>query len=289
MYKQHHDKRTIIHGTGQLFFCRGADTEAEAIARGLEDYQLIDEIGITTRGDVREKMIVNRGKRRLGKASSKATEESYTITFGQLGFRNLAMLFNADIDRDWGGEAADNIQTGLSATAGSAWDFDAGSDGSPNNVGRWYPVLNASGTRVRDITAITLAGVKAVYGAAGSATALAEGIDFNVDLKLGLIQFLTSIDDDVITPTITSKTITAGSVEYLKKLVPGETAFIEGIACLHFWDDDDEDNLALSHEYFLARLQPTTGPTFNDDYATCQATLKVLEEGRILARPDSDY
>lgn len=288
-YKQHHDKRTIIHGTGQMFAARGAETEAAAIAAGLEDFQLIDEIGITTRADIREKMVTLRGQRRLGKASSKMTEESYTVTLGQLGFRNTAMLYNANPDRDWGSEAADNIQTGLSAVAGSAWDFDESSDGVANVAGRWYPVLNSSGVRVKDITALSLAGTLSAYGAAADGTALAEGIDYKLDGKLGMVQFLRAIDDDVITPTITSKTITAADKEYLKKLVPGERAFIEGMFCIYFWDDDDDDNLALCHEYFLGRLSPNTGPSFNDEYVTVQANLKVLEEGRVLARPDGDY
>ena len=125
---------------------------------------------------------------------------------------------------------------------------------------------------------------------AWDSTALAHNIDYVRDEKLGMVKFLKSIDDDVITPTITSKTISSTSGEYLKKLVPGEKAFVEGYFMVYFWDDDEDGNLALCHEYIYGRLRPTQGPTFNQDYVTVKVQLIVLadDRGEVLVRPDTD-
>lgn len=289
MYTQYHDRRTIITGTGQLFMARKARTAAEAIAQGFEDFQLVDEIQIIPKSETRDKYVTNRGRKVLGKSSNRMIDDSYETTLGQLGYRNLGILYHGNPDYDWGAEAADNAQTGLSAVAGTAWNFNTGSSGVANVVGRWYPIRAASGTPHTDITACTFAGALSAYGSGGASTTLAEGIDYVLDKKLGMVQFKKSISNDTITPTITSKTISATSKEYLKKIKPGQLATIDGIFRVLFWDDEDDSNLAFHHQDFYGRLSANGGPTANDDFMSLKVTIKVIQPGIVLARPDAEF
>ncbi|MDP0498675.1 MAG: hypothetical protein Q7P63_01120 [Verrucomicrobiota bacterium JB022] len=235
--------------------------------------------------ETKTKMVPVRGIKRPVGAHTTKIEPKYNVTSNELSQKIVNMVFFTDADYDFGSAGADNAQTGLSAVAGTAWDFDATSTGEAVKAGDCTDVLDASGKPVQAITAIVLAGVNSAYGAAGDSTTLAEGIDYRLDPLLGQIVWLKPIDDDVITPTITSETITSTSRNYMRKLKPNRKGFIERMCRIFWYDQDDESNWVMAHKDFLARFTVTSGFTADGEAdAEPQVEITVLTDGYMLKR-----
>lgn len=226
-----------------------------------------------------------RGLRRPAKSHTTSIEPKYEVSVNELGDEVLDMIFFVDANHDFGAAGADNVQAGLSAVAGTAYDFDAGADGAAIGAGDRVDVLDAAGKRVQHVTAIALLGVALNYGAATDQAALVEGVDYELDGALGQIRFLKAIADDVITPTITSETITTASKNYMTKRKPNRVGYIERMCRIYWFDQDPDSNWAMAHEDFLARFSVTGG--FNADGeadAEAKLEIEVLSDGDVYKR-----
>jgi len=222
--------------------------------------------------------------RPLGSHTSGITP-SWSVNLRSAKRDNLDFLYNVDPDHDFGSAGSDNAQSAISAAAGTAFDFDEGADGAGVLRGDRVDLLDASGNRVMHVTSVTLAGTQSNYGATGSATALLEGTDFEVDYLEGQILFLRDIADDVITPTFTAPAITSASELYLVKRKP----FLLGSYRRHWrvlTTDQDERNPRVVGLYdFFGELAPS-GSSQNDGSAAFegQYTLTYISGGYLYTR-----
>lgn len=281
--QQDHKLDALFTGTADIHFARGAANLDDTKVIPWDTLGNLPKVTVNVSAEFKEHMGSYRGRKKLDRTTATEMKIEYQATADEFDWRNLGFLFFGDPDYDWGAQASDNSQTGLSAAAGAPFDFDAGDDGVANRINGYYDLYDTNGKRVTDITAVTLAGTNLNYGSGGDQAALVEGIDFVVDKKLGGVRFLVSINDDVITPTITSKTITSSSDEYMQYMKVLEKAFAEGMCRVFIWDDDDKSNLVWSHEDFKARISVEGGPEVNgDDWSEMNLVIKVtVPEGFI--------
>lgn len=283
------NERQMIIGDAEFFFSPDASSAAAALASGYQKFCAVDELGLSTETEVKSKSIACRGQKRKVKSVNRMMGLKYKLTLAELGPKQLAMVYFGDPDYTFA-DAAHNGQAALVATAGTPWNFDVANGGTAYKAGRYMAVRSAAGKEVTDLTALTLTGADAQYGAAGNSTALVEGIDYSVDLKTGLVTFSRAINGDVITPTITAKAITSDSDEFLTRIRVMSKATHKGMARLYVWDDDAKSNLALRHTDFHCQVTVSTAPTFKDDFATVEIEVEVLDivPSDIYCRPDVD-
>lgn len=173
----------------------------------------------------------------------------------------------------------DNAQTGLSAVAGTAWSLVGA------RAGDRFDILNASGKRVWGVTALTIAGTEEAYGAAGTATAPAEGIDWELDRSTCQIVLLQDSPDDTWTPTITSPTIAAGHALYMARRKPMRLAFLEVPTRIMFYQPDGTGSgreLVMWHDEFMASIFATAGHNADGDAdSTYTLDISILTEGQL--------
>lgn len=226
-----------------------------------------------------------RGLKRPLKSHTTGIDPKYEVTVNELRDDVLDMIFFVDTTHDFGSGGADNAQTGLSAAAGTAFDFDAGDDGVAVAAGERVDILNASGGHVTHVTAIVLTGVNLAYGPDEDQAALVEGVDYELDGDVGQIRFLKAINDDVISTSITSETITAVSSNYMIKRKPNRIGYIERMCRIFWWDQDNDSNWVIWHKDFKARFSVSDG--FNADGeadAEAKLEIEILTDGEIWKR-----
>jgi len=177
-----------------------------------------------------------------------------------LGIGELGLLYHGTE------RSGSTARAALANVAGTAYNFDTGAAGVASVKGKGFQLLDANGNLAHDLAAVTVTGGNAVYGAGADSASLAEGIDYEVDLKLGYITFRDVIDDDVISINLTAPAIAEGTVlGYMQKLKPGSKFTHRGFGNLYAFDDDEEDNLAFKHLDFQFEMTATSGPTLGDD------------------------
>ena len=232
----------------------------------------------TTMGNIR-------GFKRTLKSFTTSIDPKYEVTANELSRDVLDMVLFVEPDHDFGIEGADNVQTGLSATAGSSFDFDAGSSGTAIAAGERVDILDATGKLVTQVTGIVLTGVNANYGPGADQNALVEGVDYELDGNVGQIRFIKPINDDVISTNITSQTITSASSNYMVKRKPNRVGSREWLTRIFWWDQDDLSNWVMWHKDFRARFHITDG--FNADGeadAEAKMEIQILTDGEIWKR-----
>jgi hypothetical protein len=125
-----------------------------------------------------------------------------------------------------------------------------------------YDVLDINGARVRDLTAVTFA-------------SKAEGVDFEVDYKLGRVRFLTSQTASV-TPSITAAAIASGDANSLYGLTPLSQNVFQGIGRLVVFDENRRNQIALAHEDFGCEVEIDGGADVKtDDYSDLSLMVSV--------------
>lgn len=276
---------------GEFYFSPGAKTAAQANQNGFVKFACLDQLATEVEVDIKEKTMSCRGRRRKVDKKNRLMTIKYKPTLAALGYNAATLLNFGDPDHDFGSEDPDNRQTALSAVAGQALAFDEANAGVAYKHGRSIQLKDANGNDVTDIEQLTLVGSQAQYGAALDNTDLVEGIDFELDKKLGMVTFNRDIANDTIIPTITSIEIDGNSVEFLKRIAPFKKSIYEGIARIYFFDDDDS-SLFMKHIDFYCSLHPTTAPTAGEDYMTAEVEIEVLDTNltsSLYVRPDKDF
>lgn len=203
---------------------------------------------------MRSSMVSISGLRRQGRSHETGSEPKIKLTVNEFTDEVARIALGDDPTFDYGSAGSDNAQTGLSAAAGTAWNFNTGSSGVAVVAGQRTQIYDASGARVMDVTAVVLSGAVAQYGAAGDSMTLAEDVDYKLDPQTGEILWLKAISNDTVTPTITSNTITATSKNYASKIKAFLKGFKERYFMLRCYDQDDDFNMALWSEDIHGRI-----------------------------------
>jgi len=276
------NKRDLLTLTAEVHI---ADSAVLSAASRWTDLGNIPGLQYNPNAENKTVMIVRRGLKRPGKSHTTAIEPKYEVTSNELSDEVLDMIFFVDAEHDFGSEGADNAQTGISAVDGTDFDFDEGADGAGVLAGQRTDILDANGKHVHQITALALVGVATNYGPAEDSATLVEGVDYELDADIGQIRWLKAINNDVITPTITSETITSSSKKYMRKRKPNRVGYVERMCRIFWWDQDNDSNWVMLHKDFLARFSVDGG--FNADGeadAESKLMIEVLSDGEIWKR-----
>src|SRR6266480_53132 len=206
-----HNLDALLIGTGEFNFSQGALSAADARARGFLDFGNIVAFTPEVNATKQEHVGSYRGIRRIDKTVVTETKIIYKLQCDEWNLQNLRILFGAT-------DTAGHAQTILSAATGQPWAFNT----TPAVIGKWYDILKADGTRLRDLTSVTIA-------------TLVEGTDFVLDLKLGRIKFLTA-QSISLTATITCPAIVAGNEGSFFGLLPGQAPVQSGYGNIIVYD-----------------------------------------------------
>lgn len=225
-----HNLKALVVGTGEFSFSEGAASAAETLLKGWLDFGNIVAFTPAMEASTEEHMGSYRGIRRKDKTISTENALQYTIKADEWNAALLKILFGATA-------GAGLAQSAITATAGSAWLFTSP---SPSGTQKWYDVKDASGVRIRKLTALTIA-------------TLTEGTDFEVDYLLGRVRFLVT-QTATRTPTITCSAITAGSVDSYIPLTPFGDVIKQGFGRLVCYDQNDNNVIVYSHEDFSCEV-----------------------------------
>ena len=275
--------RQTYAGTGEFLWSRGARTAAEAQLTGFQSFGNIKQIEAQTSSETKDHYQSYRGKKVLNSTHVTQFEIRYNITVDEMDARNVGILVYGDPDYDFGSDGADNAHAGLTNATGTPLVFGST---NPVVVYNYYDLLDANGNRLIDLTAVSLVGKLSQYGDAQDKTALIEGVDFDVDKKNAMVKFLRSFSADTITPSLSTSAVTSASTNYMTKLKPLQQGYLSGMGRIFIYDQDLENNLALSHRDFFAHLSIDGNVSLaSDDFAEMTLKLSVLvPEGELLVR-----
>ena len=252
-------------GNGEFSFAKGARTVAEAQVIGWRDFGNLTTFSIDSSSDAKEHMGAYRGQTIRDRTRRSGLKLGYKFTADEVSGLTLALALMGDETGSYTSQGAS------AAVAGTPLVF---SGGAPSVAGRFYDVLAADGTRVRDLAAITFQG-----------TTLVENTDYEVDRKLGRVRFLTA-RTATVTPLITALGIAAAGVGSFQRINPLKTGIQRGLGRLVCFDDDDRNNVKLLHENFGCEVAVDSATDVKtDDWAGLSIMVTLgLPRGEVFSR-----
>ncbi|WP_221029900.1 hypothetical protein [Actomonas aquatica] len=231
-----HHTRAEIQGTSWLAGNIGALTKADAIAGGLQD--MGNFLGIEIKGETEKEPILKALRGRVTKSGHTGGMISLGYEFTTREFADARKFKFALM----GSETDPFTQAALAGVDSTALAFTAQ---VPSKAGYWYPLFY-QGTHVHALTSVTIAGKE-------------EGVDFEVDLKMGLIRFIVAQTANV-TCVLTGPAIDAAHKEYLIGVQPRDRVVYSGYWSVAAFDQDPNNNLVMRHEFFSGDLTVTQWP-----------------------------
>ena len=239
-----HNLDALLIGNGEFSLSLGASTPAQAAVLGFRDFGNIKAFQIDSGGDDKEHFGSYRGILRRDDLRKQKLKLSYKITCDEWTPNALKFLF-------YGLTGNPYTRSAIAAVAGTQIAF---SNGAPSNPLLWYDILDSTGARVRDLVAVTF-------------TTKTEGTDFQLDYKLGRVQFLTAQTANV-TPTITAAAVAVGGATSMATMTPLSQNLFEGIGRLVVFDEDDKQQVVLEHADFGCQVEITGSADVKaDDYS----------------------
>jgi len=226
-----HNLNSHLIGTAEFSFALNATSRANASAIGYRDIGNLTAHVLVPEGERKEHWGAYRGIVRNDRNAKRKLKFSYKLTGDEFAARQLALVI-------MGAEGAAVTRSALSAAAGSPIVFSVG---APSVSNRWYDILDGSGNRVRFLTSVTI-------------TSKTEGTDFELDLQLGRIRFLTP-QTSSLTPTITAPAIVAGDVNSFIRATPMNLALARGYGRLVVWDENTSQTIVLDHSDFSCEVE----------------------------------
>lgn len=247
-----HNTSALLIGTGEFSAAFGANTVAQAAAIGYRDFGNITAFEITPAGEEKKHFGSYRGVQRKDDQRKRKTEVGYKLTCDEFNAEMLKFAL-------YGTNNGDNARSALAAVTGGVLTF---SIGSPSGTILWYPVLDASGNHVTNLTALTIA-------------SKVEGTDFEVDYTQGMIRFLVSQTASV-TPTISAPAIAAGGALYMRKIQPLQQSQVNAIGRLVCFDENTLNPVVFKHVNFSCQISIDGNPSVKaDDYSSLGLMISV--------------
>lgn len=257
-----HNLRAVLIGpTTRFLFCEGATSAANAQALGYEDFGNIKAHQLQAENQTEPVITSLDGINRTVDEQSRMVTAGYLLTLREQSPLGLKFGY-------FGAEGTPFTQAAIAAQNGNALAFDV----TAAVLNRWYQ-LQYSGTPVRNITTVTIAGKT-------------EGTDFVLHKQLGLIRFLTA-QTASLTPVITAPEVTAASNEYMKRIDPFSTPTRRGFARIICHDRDPLNSVIFDHMDFNCTLAIANQPDRNSEAGAGELQLKCMimdVAGHVLAR-----
>lgn len=249
-----HNTTAHMLGTGEFSFCEGSGlTAATAAAKGYVDFGNVKVFAVMPESEMKEHIGAYRGTLRRDRIDKRVLKLAYRLTCDEWDLRKLLFLF-------YGEEATAFTQSALAADDGQALDFSSTS----SVAGRWYDLFDTNGKRVRKLTAVTIA-------------TLTEGTDFEVDLVLGRIKFLTE-QSASLTPVLTAEEITASDAGYMEALTPLQLGQRRGFGRIVCFDENADEGVVFDHHDFGCDVSVEGQPNVDgQEYSTFDIMVTVTD------------
>ena len=251
-YAPPHNLNALLIGTGEFSFALGATTLAAAAIQGFRDFGNVKAFQIDGKGEDKTHYGSYRGITRKDDMRKQKLELGYKLTCDEWTASLLRFLF-------FGTPSGVITRAAIAAVAGTVLPF---SNGSPSQNDLFYDVMDATGNRARELTAVTFQGKQ-------------EGTDFEVDYRMGRVRFL-SPQVTALTPTITAAAINAGDPGSLYAMQPLSQNIFNGIGRLVLFDEGDPQNIVLEHTDFGCQVEISGTPDVkSDDYSDLALMVSV--------------
>lgn len=251
-YAPPHNLNALLLGTAEFSFALGATTVAGAAIQGYRDFGNVKAFQIDAKGEDKTHYGSYRGITRKDDIRKQKLELGYKLTCDEWTLNSLKYLF-------FGTPTGAITRAAIAAVAGTPLPF---SNGSPSQSNLFYDVMDATGNRARELTAVTFQGKQ-------------EGTDFEVDYKMGRVRFLVQ-QAAALTPTITAAAINAGDPGSLLGLQPLTQNIFNGIGRLIVFDEGNPQNIVIEHTDFGCQVEITGTPDVkSDDYSDLSLMVSV--------------
>lgn len=257
-----HITDAVLIGTGEFSIAVGASTPAAAQLIGYKDFGNVKVFDVSAEGEKKEHYGSYRGTQVRDRLDNRKLKIGYKLTCDEWTADMLSYFF-------FGKQNGSLTRSALAAAAGTAQAFAAG---TPSDVNKWYDILDASGVRHRFLTGVTFA-------------SKTEGTDFELDLTLGRVRWLT-VQTASVTPTITAPAIVAGDNNNLAIVDPLTQGLIQGMCRLVCFDELSRQNIVFDHVDFYGQLALDGSPSIKgDDYSDYSIMVNVgTPRGKIFVR-----
>jgi hypothetical protein len=224
-----HNIPALFIGTGEFSFAKGATSVLNALQVGFRDFGNMVAVTPNVDSQREEHFGSYRGVRRKDKTQATQSKVEYTMRFDELSLNILKAAFGAS-------DGTDYVQSAITTQAADVWSFQT----TPSDYRVWYDVKK-SGIRVRGLTDIVIA--------TSTPATLVQGTDYEVDVKLGAVRFLTA-QTLACTATISAPAITAASALFQEGLIPLQDLNAAGFGHLVLFDQNDTTKVAVEHVDF---------------------------------------
>lgn len=248
-----HRTDALLIGTGEFSFSPNSATVAAAASAGYIDFGNVKVFDIKSQADMKEHYGSYRGTMRRDRIDGRKIRLGYDLTVDEFNANLLNYMFQ--------GKAAtpsNYTRAVLTAAAGTALNFvTVNSDPT-----RWYDILDATGNKVPFLTTVTIA-------------AKVEGTDFQLDLTLGRVQFLT-LQTTSLSPLITAVAVVAGDNNNLSIITPLTQGTIFGVGRITCYDELSRQSIVWEHRDFYGQIMLSGSPTVKgDDYSDFKLSVNV--------------
>jgi hypothetical protein len=258
--KPGHNLNALLVGTGEFSFADGATSAANALTVGYTDFGNVLAFTPQVENEKLEHFGSYRGVRRKDKTIATQVQLVYQLRLDEWKPEILEILFGSTA-------GSNHTQGATSGDSGDAIDFTA----ITWDERKWYDIT-ISGVRQRNLTTVTVA-------------TLTEGTDFEVDLTLGRIRFLTTQSTSLV-PLVTADAITSADAGYMVGLKPMQNITREGYGRLVIFDQYDSAKVVIDHVDFSCEVSvESAGEIDGQNWSEVTLNVEVTDDvGNILTR-----
>lgn len=266
-----HNARLRTRGTGTILAAIGALSADDAQSQGYRSYGNVSEVTYEAPIEITRTSSHIQGITLPDRTYSRQTDRYYTFKANEI-LRD--MLLQTSFQANPNAAVTDNARGAISAAGGTALTFGASSN--PHEV--WLPLKDSAGQAANDLTAVTFEGTQSQYGSTSDSTTLEEGVDYDVDVRLGMYRLLRRYaTGDTITPTLTGAAITSQSTNYRQTYDPQQQNLYRGMFRVYIFDEDHEENYALAEIDLLGAAYIDGSVNLANDNEV-EVTVKLLVE-----------
>lgn len=239
-----HNTDALVFGSAEFSFSEGATTAAEAATIGWYDLGNIVSVQPQLDFQTLDHFGGYRGCIKRDKKISTSSSMDYILTVDEWSVGNLALGLGA-------ADATDYTASAHSSTT-EVYDFTSLTWG--RNI--WWDILDSSGNKIYNLT--NVASVTHSSGATTLDEETGDGTgDYEVDLVLGRIRFLTSRTEADVTVTFNAAAVTSASTYFFNGITPLESGIRSGLGRLVIYDCDNPNIVTLDHLNFGCQIIPT--------------------------------
>lgn len=234
---------SVIFGSAEFSFAEGATSVTTANTIGYYDVGNVVSVQPVLEINQLDHFSGYRGCVKRDKKIITSSSLDWDLTLDNLTIGNLAL----------GLAGSDATDYTASALASQAYVLNFSTITWGKNL--WFDILDGSGNKIYNITSVT----SVTHTAA--ATTLTEDTgdgtgDYEIDLTLGRIRFLTQRTEADVTITFNSAAVTSADDFFFNAITPLESGIRTGFGRLVVYECGPTNNIVIDHRDFKCQILP---------------------------------